>query len=97
MAVLGEKPFTPDEYLNLYSDLMEVFGGELDLKSLHRANILFRYQVARDGILEYGNRTEFNNYKAYAMRAYLDAGDLFKLQEKIIKKRYASLMEAVRV
>lgn len=95
VAVLGTLPLSPDKYLNIYSELMAVFGGRLDLKSLHRANILFRYQVMKNAMLLFGDRTEFNEYKAYAIRAYFDANDLLTLQEKIVRKRHESLMAAV--
>ena len=51
IGVLGKKFLDFTAVGNIYDDLSEVFGDgydrELDLKSLHRIDPLFRYQVAK--------------------------------------------------
>jgi len=90
IALLGEKPIEFEEWLDLYSDLAEIFGDdsqrELDIKSLHKADPLFCHQVAKDSQLLYGDRTDFNEFKAYAFLNYFDSKDLFHLEKILIQK-----------
>jgi len=90
IALLGEKPIEFEEWLDLYSDLGEIFGDdsqrELDIKSLHKADPLFCYQVAKDSRLLYGDMTDFNEFKAYAFLNYFDSKDLFHLEKILIQK-----------
>ena len=90
IALLGEKPIEFEELLAIYSNLEEIFGDhprrELDIKSLHKADPLFCYQVARDSQLLYGDRTDFNEFKAHAFSNYFDSKDLFHLEKILIQK-----------
>jgi predicted nucleotidyltransferase len=90
IALLGEKPIEFDELLAIYSDLSEIFGDnpqrELDIKSLHKADPLFCYQVTKDSQLLYGDLTDFNEFKAYAFSNYFDSKDLFHLERILIQK-----------
>ncbi|MCD4670645.1 MAG: nucleotidyltransferase domain-containing protein, partial [Actinomycetia bacterium] len=71
--------------LNIYSDLADIFGDyfdrELDIKSLHKVDPLFCYQVARYSKLLYGSLMDYNEFRAYTFRLYHDAKDLFRLEE----------------
>jgi predicted nucleotidyltransferase len=90
IALLGEKLIEFEELLAIYSDLAEIFGDnpqrELDIKSLHKADPLFCYQVAKDSQLLYGDLTDFNEFKAYAFSNYFDSKDLFHLENILIQK-----------
>ena len=90
IALLGEKPIEFDELLAIYSDLAEIFGDdsrrELDIKSIHKADPLFCYQVAKDSKLLYGDLTDFNEFRAHAFSNYFDSKDLFHLEKKLIQK-----------
>ena len=90
IALRGEKPIEFEELLSIYSDLAEIFGDdpqrELDIKSLHKADPLFCYQVAKDSQLLYGDITDFNELKAYAFSNYFDSKDLFHLEKILIQK-----------
>jgi len=90
IALLGEKLIGFEELLAIYSDLAEIFGDdpqrELDIKSLHKADPLFCYQVAKDSQLLYGDITDFNELKAYAFSNYFDSKDLFHLEKILIQK-----------
>jgi predicted nucleotidyltransferase len=90
IALLGEKQVEFEELLDIYSDLAKIFGDhpqrELDIKSLHKADPLFCYQVVKDSQLLYGDRTDFNEFKAYAFSNYFDSQDLFHLENKLIQK-----------
>ena len=90
IALLREKLIEFEELLAIYSDLAEVFGDEpqreLDIKSLHKADPLFCYQVVKDSQLLYGDLTDFNEFKAYAFSNYFDSKDLFHLEKTLIQK-----------
>jgi predicted nucleotidyltransferase len=90
IALLGEKLIESEELLAIYSDLAEIFGDdpqrELDIKSLHKVDPLFCYQVAKDSQLLYGDLTDFNQFRAYAFSNYFDSKDLFHLEKKLIQK-----------
>ncbi len=93
IAVLGEKEISLKEYSYLFSQFSEVFPGkEIDLKSLHHTDPLFRYLVLRDGILLYGDPTNYLEFKIYALRDYQESGSLFRLQKKLIQKRQKLLL-----
>jgi predicted nucleotidyltransferase len=92
IGVLGKKVISFDELIELINEFTDVFRtNEVDVKSLHNTNPLFRYQVMRDGILLYGNQRDFNSFKAYAYRDYMDSQDLLKLKRTLIKKRLEDL------
>jgi len=90
IALLGEKSIEFEELLAIYSDLADIFGDipqrELDIKSLHKADPLFCYQVAKDSQLLYGDITDFNEFRAYAFSNYFDSKDLFHLEKILIQK-----------
>jgi uncharacterized protein len=90
IALLGEKPIGFEELLAIYGDLAEIFGDnphrELDIKSLHKADPFFCYQVAKDSQLLYGDLTDFNEFKAYAFSNYFDSRELFRLEKILIQK-----------
>ena len=92
LAILGEKEMGFKEILLLFPQFSELFPGqELDIKSLHHVDPLFRYLVVRDGILLYGNKTDYLEFKAYAFRDYTESASLFHLQEILNQKRLKKL------
>ncbi len=95
IALLGEKSIEFEEWVAIYSDLADIFGDnsqrELDIKSLHKADPLFCYQVAKDSQLLYGDLTDFNEFKAYAFSNYFDSKDLFQL-EKILTQKFQNYL-----
>lgn len=99
IAILGKKKILFDELLKIHGDLGDIFGDnrerELDVKSLHGADLLLRHYVTRDGILLYGEETDFNEYKAYARRSFEDAKRLFRLEEIMIKKQNKLILETL--
>lgn len=75
------------EYFQIYKKMASIFKGEeLDLKTLHQVNPLFRFYVARDSQLLYGDKTEFNEFKAYAYRSLVDSLSLIKLEDFLTEK-----------
>jgi len=90
IGVLGKKLLDFKTVSSIYSDLSEIFGDnkgrELDLKSLHKIDPLFRYQVAKYSQLLYGDTIDFNEFRAYAFQQYNDSRDLFELEKKLVIK-----------
>lgn len=95
IAVLGEKKPSVKELFAIQSDLSELFGDskdrELDFKTLHHTDPLFRYLTVRDGALLYGDSLGYAEYKAYAFKDFMDTEDLRNLEIIITKKRQAQL------
>jgi len=96
IAVLGRREIDRDRFMDLYRELASLLDDdpdrELDLKTLHRKDPLFLYQVMKDSELVYGNPTEYHELKAYAFRLYQDSRDLRRL-EQILANR---LLERIK-
>lgn len=90
IAVLGREYLSFDAHLKLFQEFVAIFGNsnrrELDLKTLDKVSSLFRYEVTRDGVLLYGNSTEYEEYKAMSYRMYKDEKPLRELGEVLVKK-----------
>ncbi|MBI4121894.1 MAG: nucleotidyltransferase domain-containing protein [Parcubacteria group bacterium] len=96
IAVLTRKKFTHSEELVLHQALSDVFsvkGRELDIKSINGADPLFLFEVMRDSQLLYGDDVDYEEYKAYAFRAFHDAKDLFALEDRLLEKYQAVLQK----
>lgn len=97
IAVLGNRRIGFAEVLELHGAFADVFGDsperELDLKTLHGVDPLFRYQVTRDGVLLFGSATDYEEFKAYAYRDYMDSFDLRELEFALLKKSIQALSE----
>ncbi|WP_347274354.1 nucleotidyltransferase domain-containing protein [Candidatus Kuenenia sp.] len=92
IAVLGTRPITFENLIDLNNEFAEIFKvKEIDVKSLHNTNSLFRYQVMSKGVLLYGKSYDYNSFKSYAFRDYYDSQDLLRLKEVLIKKRLQNL------
>lgn len=93
IAILGKKFIEFQELINLINEFVDIFEtDEVDIKSLHHTDALFRYQVTRDGILLYGDQHEYNHFKAYTFRDYMDSEDLFRLRDLLTQKRLNRLL-----
>ena len=97
IAVLGKQRIDLAGLLDLHGELGKIFGDnkerELDLKTLHEVDSLFRHLVVRDGILLFGDLTKYEEYKAYAFRDYMDSVDLRELELVLLKKSMESLSQ----
>lgn len=58
--------------LTFQANLTAAAGREVDLLRLDQASTILRYDVARDGILLAGPRSEFVRFRAEAIGEYLD-------------------------
>lgn len=85
------------EYSEMLEKLKECFGfnpDKIDLTDLNSANILLRREVTVNGKLLYGDANEYENYKAFAYRDYVDAKPLFDLESLLINKRQKLIQAA---
>lgn len=88
IAVLGEKPLSFEEMVDLINEFADIFKvREMDVKSLHKASPFFLYQVVRNGILLYGNEHEYNLFKLYAIRSFQEGKKFRDLRDIMLKKR----------
>ena len=90
IAVLGYKNIPYKNVFKMHGEFAEVFGEtpeqEIDIKSLYRADPLFLYQVLKNSQLLYGDRTDYNELRAYAFMNFYDSRDLFRLEHLLVRK-----------
>lgn len=90
IAVLGYDTVDFRTLLAIHGRLADIFGDsrerELDVKSLHRADALFYYQVAKYSQLLYGKAEDYLQFRSYAFQNYFDSRDLFHLEERLVNK-----------
>jgi len=91
IAFLPKNTFKSKNTLALYRSLIEIFNkampsADVDIKSLKHSDPLFRFEVVRDGILLYGDSTDYEEYKAVTFRMYDDAKPLFDLEHSLVLK-----------
>ncbi|MBU1729983.1 nucleotidyltransferase domain-containing protein [Patescibacteria group bacterium] len=100
VAVYGRDKIEFEQLLKISGELAQIFGDnrqrELDVKSLHNTNPLFRYEVVKDGQLIYGSQDDFDQYCLYAYKDYQDSKSLFQLQDVLIRKRQEHLNNALK-
>lgn len=99
IAVSTLKELDADNYTKILSGLAEALNvpdSKIDLANLNKANILLRYEITSQGVLLYGNKTEYEELKAFAFRDYVDAESLFKLEELLIHKRQKLIKEKLK-
>jgi uncharacterized protein len=88
IAVYGKSVLSLDEITEIINEFMDALQiNEIDVKSLHHTDPLFRQQVMENGILLYGDELDFSKFKIYAFRDYVESKSLFDLKEKMVKKR----------
>jgi predicted nucleotidyltransferase len=95
IAILGKEYIDGGAYLKIFNALEGVFGNnrerELDVKILHGADPLFRYQVTDRATLLYGDTLDFHEFQAYAFRAFAESKDLRDLEEALLRKSIVKL------
>lgn len=97
IAILGYRKPAPEEFFNIQDDLADLLcqyqKHELDLKTIHQVDPFFRYLVLRDGVLLYGDLSEYQQLKVYAFRDFTDTSDLRRLDLHLIRKKQKILDE----
>lgn len=90
IAVLGKKKLDFNDIIKLISEFGDVFGNnkerEIDLKSLHNADPLFCWQVMQHSALLYGKSIDYQEFKAFAFRQYIDHKPLLRLESALVDK-----------
>ncbi len=80
----SDKICLKDELL-IIRELAGIFGRDVDLVVIHKANPLLLNQISKNHILLYGDRTDYMKFKLYAFHRYNDYLPYFKLEERLIK------------
>lgn len=95
IAILGTQGVSAQSMQKIHETFGEIFGDnvkrELDIKSLHHVDSLFRYLVVQHGKLLYGDALAYEEFKAYAYRSYMDSADLRVLEETLVRKNIQQL------
>lgn len=90
IAALGRKKLDYKTLSKIYFEMEGLFVNdldkELDFKSLHGADPYFIYKVAKDSQLLFGKQMDYDEFKAYALKVYLDSKDLRNLEKKMVTK-----------
>lgn len=77
-------------FWKVHDALDDVFAGRpLDLVFLEDADPLFRWEIVRDGVLLYGDPLDYLEYRAFALRDFVDSADLRALERVLFEKRMA--------
>ena len=88
IAVLGETVISFETLSRLNNEFAQIFRVKnIDVKSLHDTNPLFRYEVMINGILIYESKDIFSQFKAFAAREYIAAQSLRDMEKSLIQKR----------
>lgn len=102
VAVLTESGRDIHSSLGYYSEilffLVDVLGipdRKLDLANMNSANPLFRYEIVSGGTLLFGNQNDYDEYRAFAFKDFVDAKPLFSLERFLINKRQKLFKEAL--
>src|SRR3989338_7393893 len=88
------------KYSEMLEDFAKIFSAnedKIDLTDLNNANILLRYEITKGGVLLFGDSQDYEEFKAFSFRDYVDAKPLFDLEDKIIKKRLSFIKEILAV
>lgn len=88
IAVMGEKNLSLNELININNEFAQIFKvNDIDVKSLHGTNPLFKYEVSSHGIPLYDENNLFIKFKVFNAREYIATQDLRDLEKLIIHKR----------
>ena len=95
IAVLTSKKPTYQLFGELFGKFSQIFKKEnVDLRFLNEADPFFRHQVSKNGVLLFGNQHQYNLFKMYAYRSFIDDGrKYFPYLEKSIKEKQNKLEE----
>lgn len=79
----------------LFSDFSDIFKGQnVDVRFLNDTDLLFRFQVVKDGILLFGREKNYSIYKLSVVRQYQDDGQkYFPMLDRMVEVKQ-KLLEA---
>lgn len=81
------------EFVSLFTKYLEISSEKMDLVDLSQANILLRKETTESGKLLYGNSTDYEDYKSFAFRDFIDARPLFNLESDLINFKISFLQK----
>lgn len=77
------------------SEILNIPSERIDLTNLNSSDPLLRYEIVLNGKLLYGDETDYEKFKVYALRLYIDTQRLRELEKAIIIKRQRLLAEKI--
>lgn len=86
-----------DLFKKLFSDFSSIFRGHnVDVRFLNDTDLLFRFQVIKDGILLFGREKDYDIYKLSIVRQYQDDGQkYFPMLDRMIEVKQKLLEESL--
>lgn len=97
IAVLTEK--NPDSALfgDLFNEFSNLFPNEqIDLRFLNDSDLLFRFEVVKNGVLLYGDENAYTDYRLLTHRMYIDDGKkYFPFRDRLLENRQKALEAAL--
>ncbi|MBI4545884.1 MAG: nucleotidyltransferase domain-containing protein [Gemmatimonadetes bacterium] len=90
LAISFTAPACRASWWDCHTELASVFpDAQVDLAFLADANPLFRWEIARDGLLLWGDPLDHLEFRAFAFRDFMDSGDLRALERSLFEKKLA--------
>lgn len=95
IALLSFQQPDYDLFGKIFSDFSDIFRGQnVDVRFLNNTDLLFRFQVVKDGILLFGRKKDYSFYKLSIMRQYADDGQkYFPMLDRMIEVKQKFLEE----
>lgn len=87
-----------DNYNNALFGLSKILNMpdyKMDLTNLNGADPFLKYQIFSNDVLIYGDEKQYNSFKLFSIREYLDIKDLLSLQKNMVLKRQKLLAEKI--
>lgn len=97
IAVLSSQKSDYGLFKKLFSDFSNIFRGHnVDVRFLNDRDLLFRFQVVKDGVLLFGSEKDYSVYKLSIMRQYQDDGQkYFPMLDRMIEVKQKLLEESL--
>lgn len=74
-------------FLDLNCELQELFPkNKIDLAFINHADPLFLKKISEQCILIFGNETDFNEFKAYAYKRFIDHKKYLEMEKSYVDK-----------
>lgn len=93
IAILTTRDPDYELFQNAFGAISDVFRGQnVDLRFLNGADPLFTMQVVRDGVLLFGDPDEYDAFRIFTNKRYIDDGmKYFPLFETLLDEQQARL------
>ncbi len=85
-------------YTNILFNLSEILSipdYKIDLTNLDKADPLLRHEIVLNGLLIYGDETEYASFKTFVLREFIETENLRLLEKKLIFKRQKLLEKII--